>query len=80
MCQTSLHTPSCSNRTRSGTDVASYRHISSHRERTHRILTVQNDYEVGDVGSDLETPADAPCCDAGGRGPGPVGETRDNEA
>jgi hypothetical protein len=74
-----LHAPAGADGPRGGADVAADRDIAAHGERAHGVFRVEHDHEVGDVRADLEAPADAAGRDARRRGPGAVGQARDDE-
>lgn len=80
MRQARLDTAPRPNRPRRRADRAPNSDVPTHRERAHRVLGHEDDHEVGDVRADLEAPAEAARGDAGGRGPGAVGEAGDDEA
>ena len=65
---------------RGGAYVPADGNVAAHGERADGVLAVEHDDEIGDVRADLEAPAEAAGRDAGGRGPGSVGEARNDEA
>jgi hypothetical protein len=69
MCETRLDAPSSSDRTCSSADVATNGDVSAEGECTDRIFAVEDDHKICDICTDLQTPADTTCRNAGRGGP-----------
>ena len=57
MRQRSLYTSTRSNRPGSCTNIPSDSNISSHRERSYSIFSIQNDDEIRDISANLQAPS-----------------------
>jgi hypothetical protein len=65
MGKSRLDAPSSSDRTSSSADVATNGDVSAEGERTDRIFAVEDDHKICDIRTDLQTPADTTCRNAG---------------
>lgn len=76
----SIDRPSDSDRSRRRRQTSSDGEVPALGERRDGLVAVEDDDKLGQVGTDLETEADAAGGDARGGGPGPVGEAGDHDA